>query len=149
MKLESLSKEVLRTIANLMASESQSDAKTKQLISELVGKESLATRVTEWLPEAFGYVLISRMPGVTMPTTFHARDAGGVWHELPFSVEPLVSVALELGVEAIGSGKGEVVGKISLRSSIVAAVNSALNAGVSVAGSKISGPAFVKIPAET
>ncbi|MHB1059114.1 MAG: hypothetical protein ACYC0F_14645 [Rhodanobacter sp.] len=148
MKLKSLSKEALKKIADMMVLENHSDAETWQLISSLTGEQSLATRIVEWLPEAFGYVLISRIPGVVLPTTFNVKDANGAWHELPFTAEPLTREAIELGVEAIDSGSGDVFAKISLRSSIVAAVNSALNAGADISEATISGPAFVNLPAE-
>lgn len=148
MKLNSLSKEVLKKVAELMALETHSEAETWKSISSLVGDPSLAKRAVEWLPEAFGYVLISRIPGVTLPKTFHVKDANGVWHELPFLVEPLAREAIELGLEAADSGLGDVFAKISLRSSIVAAVNSALNSGADISGATIAGPAFIKLPAE-
>lgn len=148
MKPESLNKQALRKIVEVMALEDYPNAKTEQLISSLAGEQDLAKRITEWLPEAFGHVLVSRISGVVLPITFHVKDVNGIWHELPFSAEPLVREAIELGIEAIDSGLGDVVAKISLRSSIVAAVNSALNSGADIFGAKISGPAFVNLPAE-
>lgn len=148
MKLASLNKEVLKLISDLMASEGYPNAKSEQEISTLAGELGLAKRATEWLPEAFGHVLISHISGVILPMTFHVKDVNGYWHELPFTAEPLVRDAIELGVEAIDLGLGNIVAKISLRSSIVAAVNSALNSGTDISGAKISGPAFVNLSAE-
>jgi len=147
MKMVSLNKKILKKIVSVMASGEYSDVQTLQFVSSLVGDQSLAIRAVEWLPEAFGYVLISRIPGVALPTTFHVKDAGGTWHELPFTAEPLVRDAVELGAEIVDSGLGDEVAKLSLRSSIVAAVNSALNSGTDLSDAKISGPAFVKLSA--
>lgn len=148
MRLKSLSKEMLKKVADLLVLEGLSEAETLKMVSTLVGELTLAKRAMEWLPEAFGYIVVSRIPGVMLPKTFHVKDADGAWYELPFEVEPLAREAIALGAEVSDSGLADVFAKIALRSSILMAVNSALNSGAEISGCRISGPAFIGLSAE-
>lgn len=107
-----------------------------------------ARRAIDWLPEAFGLVLIGHMARVTMPTTFSARSKRGQWVEFAFDAEPVFKDALRLGIEMYHSGSRGVFVNVSQRSSLVAAVSQALNAGSSIEGATLSGPALIGIPAE-
>jgi hypothetical protein len=62
--------------------------------------------------------------------------------------EPIHASAMRTALEMLHSGPRESFERIMRRSSILAVVNKALNAGESINGMTLSGPAFIGIPAE-
>jgi hypothetical protein len=116
---------------------------------QAVGEPDLARRVVDWLPEAFGVVLVSHMATVTLPTTFLARDSSGSWVEIPFSKDPIFGEVLKLALSMYHHGPREVFSALALRSSTVDAVNKALNSGASIDGAVLSPPTMPGIAAET
>ena len=117
-------------------------------ISAIIEEQMLARRLIDWLPEIFGIVLVSHMGDIHLPNTFSAKDASGNWIELEFDVEPIVQVAARLATEMYHAGPRNTFSNIALRSSMVDAVNRALNQQESLNGARLSGPALIGIPAE-
>ena len=109
----------------------------------------LARRLIDWIPEAFGLVFVPHLAKVTFPTTFRARSNRGNWMEFEFKVEPIFPIAARLGMEMYHAGQNPSFGNVVLRSSMIDAVNKALNAGETLDGAVLSGPAMIGIPAET
>ena len=109
----------------------------------------VARRLIDWIPEAFGHILVSHMGKFNLATSFSAKATDGRWVKFEFKTEPIFPEALQLGAEIYHSGSRNLFGSIALRSSKVAAVNNALTAGASLEGSTLSGPALNGIPAET
>ena len=142
------SKDKLKQIAKLIGTEGYSDEYIYKSAINITGSESIAQRALDWTPEAFGLLLASHIPDIAPPKTFHARDSRDVWHEFPLAAEPLVQELTKLAEEVISTGEVSLFAKLSQSSSIVATLNSALNAGIAAADIKLSGPAFVHLPAD-
>ncbi len=88
------------------------------------------------------------MSKVALPTTFRAKNKRGEWVELDFRLEPIVQTAVQIATNMYHAGSGSAFGNLATRSAIVGAVNNALNAGNSIDGAILSGPALIGIPAE-
>lgn len=111
--------------------------------------DKLATkRLIAWIPEAFGVVLLPHVADMTLPTTFTAKASDGTWKEFAFDREPIFADAVRVATDMYRDGPRSVFSNVARRSTMVATVNAALNAGQSVAGAKIAGPAIAGIPAE-
>ncbi|MBX3743286.1 MAG: hypothetical protein KF712_20035 [Akkermansiaceae bacterium] len=108
----------------------------------------LATRLVEWIPEAFGTAAVSRMGKVIFSNTFQVRDSGGRWITLPCSAEPIFTQAMEMTDEYTRGGREDVFLHIAGRSAVFSSAASALEAGQTLDGAVSSGPAFVSLPAE-
>lgn len=141
--VETLSQDQIKRIASLVADRSLAESERESQASLIAGSQVLAWRALEWLPEAFGLVALGRIEGLKLPTTFSARRRDGAWQEFPLSAEPLFAQAIALAVDPDVPFKA-----IAEQGSCVNAVDNALNAGASVHGAIISGPALVRVPAE-
>jgi hypothetical protein len=148
MSLERFDVKKLEAIAKLMASSSSWEVEAWPEIVSIAGEQSLARRATEWLPEAFGYVLLSHIPEVQLPKSFHVKSADGSWHEFKFAVEPIAADAISLAMQIFHSGERELFEKLALRSALVTTVNSSLNSNADLVDAKLTGPAFLTLPAE-
>jgi hypothetical protein len=62
--------------------------------------------------------------------------------------EPIFQLATELAVEVYHNGPRELFKTIASRSAVITTINKALNAGGSLEGATLSGPALIGIPAE-
>lgn len=144
----SLNEDKLTELARILTLDNLSQQERSQRMLDCAGDSLLVKRAADWLPEAFGWVLLSHMPDVRVPTTFRVRDSDGRWHEHEFSKEPMFRDAVLLASKMAHSGSGGLFEKLALRSSMLSAVNSALNEGADIEGAAISGPAFVNLPAE-
>ena len=114
----------------------------------LADNAMLARRLIDWPPEAFGLVLIPHMAEVTLPTRFSARSARGEWLEFDFSAEPVFVHAVSIAMRMYHEGPRATFRNVASRSSTMDAVNRALNAGETIDGATLSGPALNAIPAE-
>lgn len=115
----------------------------------LVSDAMAARRLIDFIPEAFGLVLLSHLPAkLQLPDSFHARDAGGEMQTFNLNAEPVFIAAVQIGQRIYHEGQAELFQNVSLRSSMVNSVNNALNAGSRLENLVMSGPAFLGIPAE-
>lgn len=53
--------------------------KYESAVADLVGDHGLANRIIDWLPEAFGLILVGHMGNITLPKAFKAKDRFGDW----------------------------------------------------------------------
>lgn len=114
-----------------------------------VAKDAMvARRLVVWIPEAFGIVLISHIGKINLPTTFSARAGDDKWHKFEFKVEPVFVESLRTATGMYHSGHRPTFGNIANWSSMLDVVNNMLNAGHSIEGATLSGPALIGIPAE-
>ena len=132
----------------VLGTEGISDDEIEAGVAALVGDPMAARRLIDWIPEAFGIVLISHIAKVVLPTTFSAKSSNGEWVKFPFEAEPIFQAALGLATNLYHSGPRSTFGNVAMRSSMVDVVNRALNAGQSIEGATLSGPALIGIPAE-
>jgi hypothetical protein len=137
-----------RSVA-IIGADGISDEEIEVQVLALSQDPMLARRLIDWLPEAFGLAFVPHLAKVSLPTTFSAKSSSGRWLEFEFQVEPIFPIALRLGMEMYHAGPSKSFSNIVLRSSIIAAVNKALNNGSSLDGATLSGPALIGIPAET
>jgi len=143
--LNGLNQETLRRIALILADRNASQQEIAERVAELVPDKATAQRAKDWLPEAFGWLLISDMPDAVPPRSFHVRTEAGVWKELPMQAEPLFDACLRLADQMIRDGLKEEFGVLACGSSIVNALDNLLNAGAELRGTVISGPAFIAL----
>jgi hypothetical protein len=122
------------------------DIETRVVV--LVQDPMLARRLIDWIPEAFGIVLISHMATVTLPLTFSAKNKRGDWVQFDLKVEPIFQRATLLAMQIFHEGPRESFSNIARRSALLDAANRALNHGDSLDGAVLSGPALIGIPAE-
>jgi hypothetical protein len=138
--------EQLEQVARIVAF--QPEAGHDAAATDLLGDELLARRAIDWLAEAFGLVLIQHSAAIELPRTFKALNCHGEWQEIPFNAEPVFGQALRLGTTIYHEGPRELFSKIALRSALLGVVNKALNSGVDLNGTKLSGPAMLGLQAE-
>lgn len=117
-------------------------------VGALVADPMEARRLIDWIPEAFGLVLIAHLGKPVMPTRFCARNAKGVDLLFPFSCEPIFVAALPLAQKIFHGGPRFIFQNVSFRSATLDAANKMLNAGISLDGAVISCPVLLGIPAE-
>lgn len=132
----------------LIAQEGLGDDDIEQRMAALATEPMLARRLIDWLPEAFGLVLVSHMEGVELPTGFGASDRDGRWHEFGFAAEPIFASAMRLAERMYHAGPRQSFARIARRSSIVEAASRALEQCASLEGARLSGPTSARIPAE-
>lgn len=139
----------LEEVAAIVGAEGFNDEQLEARLVAFVRDPMLARRLMDWLPEAFGMVLVSHMDTVSLPTTFSAKNNRGDWVEFDLTVEPIFASAIRLATHMLHNGPRDTFSNIALRSAMVEAANRALNAGESLKGASLSGPALTGIPAET
>ncbi|HSX61620.1 MAG TPA: hypothetical protein VLF18_15575 [Tahibacter sp.] len=146
--MQPISAAQLEHVIAIIGTDGITDAEIEAKVAALFPDPMSARRAIDWLPEAFGLVLIGHMAKVTLPTTFRARSKHGQWVEFALDAEPVFKDSLRLGTDMYHSGPRNVFTAVAQRSSLVAAVNKALHAGHSIDGATLSGPALIGIPAE-
>jgi len=132
----------------LLGDPETSPADLERCVLGLTEDAMLARRLIDWVPETFAIVLVSHMGKVAFSGTFSAKNQKGKWVEINMNSEPIHASATRAALEMFHSGPRESFERIVSRSSILAVVNKALNAGESLEGMTLSGPAFIGIPAE-
>ncbi len=120
----------------------------ERLIRELVSDDMTSRRLIDWIPEAFGFVLVSHLSSkIVLPTTFSAKADSGRWVTLKLTDEPIFTTSLQMAQQMFHNGPREIFQNIALRSAMTNTANNALNAGTSLDGAVFSGPALIGIPA--
>ena len=111
---------ILQTI-DILATANISDAEIETRVAALSPDAMTARRLVDWIPEAFGLVLIFHWPdGPTPSKTFSARDKDGNWHNFECNREPIFGPALRIGAELHHQGH-PAFGAIALPASSVPA----------------------------
>ena len=146
--MQNIALETLAEIAELSVASQSSEAYEAAAL-ELLGDPVLARRALDWLPEAFGLVLATHIePSIQPPETFMAQCGTGEWIEFPVSAEPIFAQCVQLASVVYHHGPREVFEHLALSSAIHAAVNGALNQGVSLKGGKLQPLRVLGVPAE-
>jgi hypothetical protein len=146
--MHAVSPDLIQRTAAILGTDGITDEEIESKVFALAQDSMLARRLIDWIPEAFGIIFIPHMAKVNLPTTFSAKSKKGKWIEFNFSVEPIFEGAVRLGMEMYHSGPRNTFSSIVSRSSIIDAINRALNQGEPLDGATLSGPAFAGIPAE-
>ncbi len=140
--------EIISNAIEILSADGITEDEIETRIAALVSDPMEARRLIDWIPEAFGIVLISHLGKPILPKTFSARDAEGKWKSFRLTYEPIFVAALEIAQAKYHQGPAAQFQSIATRSSVANAANNALNAGVSIDGAVFSGPALIGIPAE-
>lgn len=131
-----------------MGSEGIDDDDVETRVAALVQDPMLARRLIDWLPEAFGIVLISHMGTVTSPDTFSAKNKSGEWVQFDLKAEPIFELATRLAMRIFHEGPRSTFSNIVGRSALLAAASRGLDDGESLDGASLGGLAMLGIPAE-
>jgi hypothetical protein len=141
--------ETVRAAIFIIGTPEIEDEQIEKDVHALVDDDMAARRLIDWIPEAFGMVLVSHLSNkIVLPKTFSARSTNGKWFEMPFEVEPIFVVTLKMAQTIYHEGPRDVFRNVSRRSSMTNTVNNALNSGASLDGGCLSGPALIGIPAD-
>jgi len=145
--MNDISEELIRKAIAILG-ESSDDTKTDNQLDKIVTGSIDVERLATWPPEAFAMVLISHSWDITLPKTFSAKSKNGSWKEFEFNREPIFVESLKVAQTMYHNGPRENFGNIAKRSAMLDAINSALNAGDSIEGASLAGPALLGVPAE-
>ena len=139
--------DIQRTISQLGEGERR-DVEIEIAVGRFASDKMTVRRLIDWIPEAFGMVLLPHVGDVVLPTTFSARAKDGTWKHFAFDREPIFGLTLPIAAEMYHDGRRAAFAQIAKRSSSIVVANKALNAGQSLDGAVLGGPAMIGIPAE-
>jgi hypothetical protein len=139
--------DIQRTISQLGEGERR-DTEIEIAVRRFAPDPVTLRRLIDWIPEAFGYVLLPHVADLVLPTTFTARAKDGSWKTFSFDREPIFAEAVKIATDMYRDNPRGVFSHVAKRSLMVDAVNKALDGGRSLTGATIAGPAMAGIPAE-
>jgi hypothetical protein len=142
---------LVRAVVALLADERHSKQEVESRTRRLVSTPAEARRLIDFIPEAFGIVLISHVRGcedVALPTEFSAKAHDGEWRKIPFSAEPIFIEAVAVAQEIYHQGPRATMARVASMSALLDVVNKALNDGVSLSGARLGGPSMLGVSAE-
>ena len=148
--MEALSPNLIYQAVEILGAQPDADDAVEAQVRALVGDDLTVRRLADVVPEAFGLVLASHLPGaesMTLPDTFCAQDEDGEWVEFPLRREPIFVVALDIAQHTFHNGPRALMQNLADRSSLLSAINKALNAGGSLDGTTLGSPSFFGLPA--
>lgn len=148
--MEALSSDLIYQAVKILGAQPDADDAVEAQVRALVGDDLTVRRLADVVPEAFGLVLASHLPGaenMTLPDTFCAQDEDGEWVEFPLRREPIFVVALDIAQHTIHNGPRALMQNLADRSSLLSAINKGLNAGGSLDGTTLGPPSFFGLPA--
>ena len=148
--MEALPSDLIYQAVKILGAQPDADDAVEAQVRALVQDELTMRRLADVVPEAFGLVLASHLPGaenMTLPDTFRAQDEDGEWVEFPLRREPIFVVAADIAQHTFHNGPRALMQHLADRSSLLAAINKALNAGGSLDGTTLGPPSFFGLPA--
>lgn len=148
MNLSVLPEPALSKLAHVLADSTLSEEEKVIASLGIADDPILAQRARDWLPEAFAWHFISKMPDSKLPTNFHVKTRAGEWREFKLQVEPIFESARLLAERFYDEGPAGLFEGMVMRSALLAGLNNALNGGADIATATLSGPAFVALRAE-
>ena len=148
--MEALSPDLIYQAVKLLGARPDADDAVEAQVRALVGDDLAVRRLADVVPEAFGLVLASHLPGaenMTLPDTICAPDENGEWVEFPLRREPIFVVAADIAQHTFHNGPRALMKNLADRSSLLSAINKGLNAGGSLDGTTLGPPSFFGLPA--
>ena len=140
--------ELLQRAISLLGEGERRDAEILVSVARLVPDKLTAHRLIDWIPEAFGYVLLPHVGDLRLPAAFTARAKDGGWREFSFDREPIFAQTVAIATAMYADNPRGVFSLVAKRSTMVQAVNAVLNEGRSAKGIAVAGPAIAGVPAE-
>jgi len=139
--MNDISADTVARAVEMLAADNATDEMLEAQLNALVGNDLDACRLRYCIPEAFGLVLASHLcPTLGLPDYFQAMDDDGTWKAIPLSAEPVFVHALPMALRTFHHGPRARFQNIAEMSSVVDALNNALNAGSSLDGCTLHGP---------
>ena len=148
--MKALSSDLIYQAVKILGAQPDADDAVEAQVRALVQDELTVRRLADVVPEAFGLVLASHLPGaesMTLPDTFCAQDEDSEWVEFPLRREPIFVVALDIAQHTFHNGPRALMQNLTDRSSLLSAINKGLNAGGSLDGTTLGPPSFFGLPA--
>lgn len=148
--MEALSSDLIYQAVKILGAQPDADDAVEAQVRALVQDELTMRRLADVVPEAFGLVLASHLPGtenMTLPDTFCAQDEDSEWVEFPLRREPIFVVALDIAQHTFHNGPRALMQNLADRSSLLSTINKALDAGSSLDGTTLGPPSFFGLPA--
>ena len=139
--------DIQRTISQLGEGDRR-DTEIEIAVRRFAPDPLVMRRLIDWVPEAFGFVLLPHVAELTLPTTFTARAKDGTWKEFAFDREPIFGQAVTIAAAMYKENPRGVFSAVAKRSAMVAVVNKALDSGTSLDGVRLPGPQMAGVPAE-
>ena len=139
--------DIQRTISQLGEGDRR-DTEIEIAVRRFAPDPLVMRRLIDWVPEAFGFVLLPHVADIVLPTTFQARAKDGTWKEFAFDREPIFGQAVTIAAAMYKENPRGVFSAVAKRSAMVQTVNATLNDGRKVDGTKVAGPAMANVPAE-
>ncbi len=146
--MKPIAPEIVERAVQILGTEGISEDDIEAQIAVLVSDPMEARRLIDWIPEAFGIVLVAHLGDLVLPKQFSALNAKGKEQLFPFTSEPIFLLALQMAQVAYHNGPSKSFQNVAFRSSTVRSVDNLLSAGGSLDGAVCSGPALIGIPAE-
>ncbi|OEZ48006.1 hypothetical protein JAB1_44260 [Janthinobacterium sp. MP5059B] len=84
--MEALSSDLIYQAVKILGAQPDAEDEVEAQVRLLVQDDLTVRRLADVVPEAFGLVLVSHLPGadnMTLPDTFCAQDEDGEWVEFP------------------------------------------------------------------
>ena len=124
-----MNRDINAAVAVFLRDREAADSELVEKFEAVVKDRDLAERLVEFVPLAFGRVVLQRI-GVTLPENFKRMMANGKFtHECALTLEPLWEPALAFAKDAEGRISKEDFLVIAGRSAEVDAANKAMQAG--------------------
>ncbi len=143
-----VSEELLQRVVSLLGEGDRRDAEIVVSVARLVPDKLTARRLIDWIPEAFGYVLLPHVADMALPASFTAKASDGSWKTFSFDREPIFGQTVPIATQMYRENPRGVFSAVARRSTMVAVVNQLLDSGKSLSGATLAGPAIAAIPAE-
>jgi hypothetical protein len=149
--------ELVDAVIEILGDPDLSSDEIELKVAALALEPILARRLIDVVPEAFGLILISHIENadkMELPTTFSAQNVHGDWETFSLKDEPIFVAGVLAAQAMFHNGPRLKFQTVTNRSGLLDSVNHALNAsgesGTScLVGSRLEGPKFLGIPAET
>ncbi|OBV40498.1 hypothetical protein [Janthinobacterium psychrotolerans] len=148
--MEALSPDLIYQAVRLLGAGPDAGDETEEQLRALVQDDLTVRRLADVVPEAFGMVLASHLPGaknVTLPDTFCAQDEDGEWVAYPMRCEPIFAVAADIASHTFHNGPRALMQNLAERSSLLSAISQALDTGESLDSATLGPPSFFGLPA--
>ena len=137
----------VKEVIDLLGDSTLEDVEIEARVLEFTGDRITTRGLIDFIPEAFGYVLLAHMDRFQMESNFQAMDLSGNWIEFPMKAEPIVPAAAQVALAMYHDGPRDRFKSIAERSAVVDSASKMLNDNPDAKGI-VTGPALLGIPAE-
>lgn len=105
--MEPVSLETIYAAVEILGEQEGADEDAERRIRALVTDELTVRRLADAIPEAFGIVVASHLPGaatMTLPASFCAKDGRGEWQSFPLDREPIFAAGIIIAQHIFHNG---------------------------------------------